>query len=130
MWFYVQTSGKLLDHRGKLISIGYSGNGNDRDHPASQEKVGRGPLPVGQYTIGPPHAPADHLGPLALPLWPATANHMFGRSGFFIHGDNTAMNHTASNGCIILPRQVRQLVSDSPDRVLQVVATDDQVHVV
>ena len=35
---------------------------------------------------------------------------MQGRSGFFIHGDNANMNHTASNGCIILGPAERQAI--------------------
>jgi hypothetical protein len=66
--------------------------------------------------------PPDHLGPVALPLTPDPGNEMFGRSAFFVHGDNAQMNHSASCGCIILPREVRVLISDSPDRVLLVTA--------
>ena len=39
-----------------------------------------------------------------------------------IHGDNPAANHTASDGCIILARPFRQMISASPDRALVVVA--------
>jgi hypothetical protein len=47
---------------------------------------------------------------------------MFGRSGFFIHGDNQAMNHTASEGCIILPHAARIAIASSGDRGLRVIA--------
>jgi hypothetical protein len=47
---------------------------------------------------------------------------MFGRDGFLIHGDNSAMNHTASEGCIILTRDIRQRISDSGDTQLTVIA--------
>jgi hypothetical protein len=38
---------------------------------------------------------------LATILDPDPANQMFGRAGFRIHGDNSAANHTASDGRII-----------------------------
>jgi hypothetical protein len=43
---------------------------------------------------------------------------MFGRSGFLIHGDNAEMNHTASDGCIILSHDIREQIDESEDRVL------------
>jgi hypothetical protein len=38
-----------------------------------------------------------------------------------MHGDNQAMNHTASHGCIIMPHSVRAMVAASNDRTLTVV---------
>jgi hypothetical protein len=43
-----------------------------------------------------------------------------GRAGFLIHGDNTAMDHTASHGCIILPRATRLTIDASDVRALVV----------
>ncbi len=120
-WTYVQTTG-ALSHDGEPIGTGYSGNTTGLNNPAAQGQVGIGPIPCGTYTIGPPHQPVDHLGPFALPLIPASTNEMLGRSGFFIHGDNTAMDHTASNGCIILVRPLRREIVYSDDKTLGVVA--------
>jgi hypothetical protein len=36
---------------------------------------------------------------------------MFGRSGFFCHGDNPAENQTASDGCIVAARPIREIVA-------------------
>ena len=55
-------------------------------------------------------------------LTPQSGTNTYGRDGFLIHGDNTAMNHTASHGCIILPRIVRAGIDASDDKVLEVVA--------
>jgi hypothetical protein len=55
-------------------------------------------------------------------LDPDPGNQMFGRDGFLIHGDNMAMNHTASEGCIILGRPIREQIADSADRVIVVTA--------
>jgi hypothetical protein len=78
-----------------------------------------GPIPCGLYSIG---IPVDNtsLGPFAIPLTPVESNQMFGRSGFYIHGDNQAMNQSASDGCIIAPRDLRHEIWDSGDRQLAV----------
>jgi hypothetical protein len=47
---------------------------------------------------------------------------MFGRFGFFMHGDNQLANHTASDGCIIMSHDIRALVAASPDNSLVVTA--------
>jgi len=59
-------------------------------------------------------------GPYVLPLTPSLNNQMFGRSGFLIHGDSVVNPGTASEGCIILPRAVRQQIWGAGDHVLQV----------
>src|SRR5271163_365720 len=98
MWTYHQKTGELFDPDGKLAATGYSGNGPDLNNPAAEVAIGHGPIPAGLYHIGAPHSPIDHLGRLAMPLIPEPTNHMYGRSGFFLHGDNEMMNHTASDG--------------------------------
>jgi hypothetical protein len=121
-WTYSQTDGKLYDPDGKLAGIGYSGNGSDLDNPKGQGDIGHGPIPQGLWTIG---IFGEHpvLGPLSAPLVPIPGNDMDGRDGgFYIHGDNEAMNHSASDGCIILARTIRQAVAASQDRLLNVVA--------
>jgi hypothetical protein len=120
-WNYVQKTG-AVSHDGVHFTNGYSGNTDGFNNPAMQNVVGVGPVPCGTYRIGPPHQPIDHLGPEALPLVPGPENNMFGRSGFFIHGDNQAMNHTASNGCIILGPTFRKAIVESRDTTLVVVS--------
>jgi hypothetical protein len=58
-------------------------------------------------------------------LVPDPRNVMHGRGSFLIHGDNAAMNHTASDGCIIMARPIRETIDASRDRELQVVADYD-----
>lgn len=120
MWTYHQSTG-VLTHDGETAGTGYSGNGEGMNNPAMQDVRGHGPLPAGSYTIGAPLDPPDHLGPLAMPLTPAPANEMFGRSAFFMHGDNAAMNYSASDGCIVMARAIRQAVLGSGDTALTVV---------
>jgi hypothetical protein len=47
---------------------------------------------------------------------------MFGRFGFFIHGDSILNPGWASDGCVILGRMVRQRIAASGDPLLEVVA--------
>jgi hypothetical protein len=122
MWTYSQSTGNLTDRFGSVLGQGYSGNGSDLNNPAAEGVIGHGPIPQGAWEIGPF---SDHpvLGPISAPLTPAPSNDMDGRDGgFYIHGDNAQMNHTASDGCIILSRPLRQSIADSGDTSLQVVA--------
>ena len=120
-WIYEQASGKLLVNT-VFVGSGYSGHGTGLNDPASQQQHNVGPLPTGRYTIGGPHSPPDHLGPLAMPLIPDPSNQMFGRFGFFVHGDNGLGNQSASDGCIIMGPAIRSQVDRSDDRTLVVVS--------
>jgi len=119
-WSYSQSTG-ALSHNGEFIATGYSGIGDGLNNPADQDQPFVGPLPQGSYTIGAVEIDGGHLGPYVMPLDPQASNTMFGRDGFFIHGDNPAMNHSASNGCIVLPRVIRTLIAQSGDAELSVV---------
>lgn len=78
-----------------------------------------GPIPVGGYTIG-AAINSGKMGPLALPLQPDESNTMWGRDEFFVHGDSTPPG-TASEGCIIMPNAIRQMIMTSNCPRLQVV---------
>ena len=120
-WIYSQYTGGL-QHNAQHVGSGYSGHGTGLNNPSAQNQPNIGPIPQGHYKIGPAHQPLDHLGPLALPLYPDAANTMFGRFGFFIHGDNPQMDHTASDGCIVLSRPLREAIAASGDADLTVIA--------
>jgi hypothetical protein len=120
-WIYDQSSGNLSLNT-IYVGNGYSGNGGGLNNPAAQSQPNVGPIPIGTYTIGTAHTPPDHLGPLALPLYPSPSNTMFGRFGFFIHGDNQFENRTASDGCIIMAYEIRQQIASSNDTTLTVIA--------
>lgn len=118
-WLYVQTTGELFRPNGTLCGVGYSGRqGEARNNPAFQTVASTGPLPQGLYYLG---AEVDHpmLGPCAIPLLPNPANKMFGRSHFWVHGDN--VQHDASEGCIIMARPIRNELGMDKDGILQVV---------
>jgi hypothetical protein len=120
MWIYEQRTGRMT-HDGLLPSRGYSGHGEGYNNPEMESVANVGPIPKGTYTIEAPIEPGGHLGPCALPLVPDSVNQMFGRQGFYIHGDNVHLNHSASDGCIILGPDARHAIKISPDRRLQVV---------
>ena len=122
MWQYQQSTGQMTDPNGNVVATGYSGHNGGINDPSQQSSPNIGPLPQGNYTIGPAHTPPDHLGVFALPLYPDPNNTMFGRFGFFIHGDNQFMNQTASDGCIIMPLTVRESIANSGDNALTVIA--------
>jgi hypothetical protein len=43
------------------------------------------------------------------------------RSGFLIHGDNGRENQGASDGCVIMNRNVRNRIGNSGDNILRVI---------
>jgi hypothetical protein len=119
MWTYEQATGNL-SHDGQPVGTGYSGHDAGVDNPAMEGVSCTGPLPCGTYSIA---APVTHpkLGPIAMRLT-QTSGESFGRGGFFVHGDNSLGNESASEGCIILPRAVRMQIAASGDQALTVVA--------
>lgn len=125
-WTYEQLTGNLYDPSGAFIHSGYAGgdcgkNPQGVNNPAAQMIDRTGPLPEGMYTKGTP-VEGTALGAFAIPLIPDPANEMFGRGGFYIHGDNPHMNESASEGCIVMPPIIRHAFYSSPDPNLQVVA--------
>lgn len=120
-WTYSQKTGDL-EQDGTRIATGYSGAGEGKNNPDLQNIRNVGPIPVGDWTItGPPADTEDH-GPYVLRLAPAAGTETFGRSGFLMHGDSREHPGCASEGCVILPRPVREQVWKSNDRDLKVVA--------
>lgn len=119
-WVYDQSLG-TLSYGTYLAGSGYSGAGNGQNNPQMEMDANLGPIPQGQYQI---QAPVDdpHMGPYALELLPTGGQNMYGRSGFFIHGDSVEHPGSASEGCIIMPRAVREQIWESGDTLLQVVA--------
>lgn len=128
MFVYEQSSGKFSQD-GVYLVTGYSGwddgdnipePGEGKNNPDAQAVKNVGPIPVGQYNIGPVY---DHptKGPVVMRLTPKVGTEAFGRSAFLIHGDSVHAPGTASHGCIILPRKIRERVAASGDTDLEVV---------
>ena len=119
MWTYDQKTG-VLTKDGETIGEGYSGFEQGKNNPDMEKVENVGPIPKGKYEIGTPHDTQSH-GPHVMALSPAAGTETFGRSGFLIHGDAIADPGTASHGCIILPRTVRDKISGSGDCEIEVV---------
>lgn len=117
-WRWDQSAGELT-RDGVLVSRGYSGAGRGKNNPALQKLPGIGPIPAGRWRITERYN-SPNVGPAALKLEPV-GHDAFGRSAFRIHGDSIAAPGTASHGCIILPRAVRDRIWGSGDRDLEVV---------
>ena len=120
MWTYRQSTGELSSN-GELLESLTADAGVGLNNPALQDVANVGPLPQGSYRIGAPYTDPTR-GPLVMHLVPAAANLMFGRAGFLIHGDNAQLNHTASEGCIVLARTFREVIALSADRQLTVIS--------
>lgn len=118
-WKWDQSAGELT-RDGVLISKGYSGAGRGKNNPAMQALVAVGPIPAGHWLITGRYNSAN-VGPAALILDPRPGTQTFGRSAFRIHGDSIRAPGTASHGCIILPRAIRDRIWASGDRSLEVV---------
>lgn len=115
-WVWDQSDGRLY-RNGKSVAVGYSGKGAARNNPAMQNVRATGPIPQGKWFIGKPKRSA-RTGPHVMDLTP-DGHDAFGRSAFQIHGDNAT--GTASSGCIILPRAIREMISNSGDNRLTVI---------
>lgn len=94
-----------------VIGRGYAGNGAGLNNPDACDQKMVGPLPCGLYEILSAVDKPESVGAFALPLAPDPSNEMFGRGSFYIHGDNPAMNETASDGCIVTSRDVREMIA-------------------
>jgi hypothetical protein len=124
MW-YVDSNGAGLD----LVGIGYSGRGIDINNPASQNLVGRGPLPEGAYELAPMRNNvltrsdgSTWTANDSMRLIPDGTNVMFGRTNFLIHGGSYSPGPlTSSQGCIILRASERRLIGSSGLSTLRVI---------
>lgn len=119
-WKWDQSAGEL-SRNGAFVSKGYAGRGKGINNPAAQGEVGIGPVPRGHWRIGEPYD-SDNTGRYTLALVPQPGTDTLGRSQFRIHGDNSKLNQSASHGCIILPRVIRQRIWASGDHEIEVVA--------
>lgn len=93
------------------FASGYAGRPRFRNDPSKVDRKSEGPLPPGKYRMRViPHP--RFAGP-AVELTPELGNFLFGRSGFWIHGDNP--EHDASSGCIVVDRNTRLAIASLID---------------
>lgn len=119
-WRWDQSAGEL-SHDGKFVARGYSGFGIGKNNPDLESKVGTGPIPTGHWKFEQPRDRPHTVGPYAMPLTALPGTDTHGRSAFMCHGDSARKPGQASHGCIILPRNVRELIWNSKDHYLEVV---------
>ena len=124
-WEYAQSTGKLTyvsDATGKRYEIGtgYSGKGEGLNNPLRAFRKNEGPIPQGDWKISEAFKHKSK-GSVVMKLSSAASEQAYGRSEFLIHGDNDAMNKTASEGCIILDKSIRDRIAKSKDKNLKVV---------
>lgn len=103
------------------IEDGYSGFGPGKNNAAMESVHNVGPIPRGDWSIVSLELETTAHGPYVLVLAPCENTNTYGRSEFRIHGDSLAHPGAASEGCIILPRAVRERVWESGDKQLTVV---------
>ena len=125
MFNYSQPTGRLSED-GTLVGTGYSGFGDDKNVDADQSIPNLGPIPVGEYEMSEPYTDPEK-GVLCFRLTPKPGNQMYGRSGFLLHGDSISHPGAASHGCIVMGHAIRQVVADSGDRDLTVVACEELI---
>jgi RHS repeat-associated protein len=121
-WEYNNQTGQLSQN-GNVVGYGYSGHGLGVNNPAMQGVDSVGPIPNGTYTIGPQQlnvTGAKKQLPASMRLVPFSSNDMQGRKGFLIHGDNPKGDQSASEGCPIFDKDIRDLIGSSGDNVLDV----------
>jgi RHS repeat-associated protein len=114
---YQQSTGNLTCTANGNQTINYNGYaGRDvpggvqgRNNPTAQNVSNVGPIPAGNYTIGPSFQ-HRRAGVATRRLTPDANNNMQGRSGFLIHGNNA--ENDASEGCIIMPRAIRDTLNN------------------
>jgi hypothetical protein len=120
MWEYHQRSGALA-RSGVIIGHGHSGHGSGLNAPDHEAEPGIGPIPRGRWRIAAFTDDHPHLGPFVAALSPV-GHAAHGRSEFFMHGDNKSGNRSASHGCIVANRALRDAIAASGDTDLMVLA--------
>ena len=111
--YHQKTAAILLD--GAILCqypSSYSGFGPGLNNPAMETIPDVGPIPRGKWGIARWEATHGTKGPQVAILCPDGWD-AHGRSDFLIHGDNRDGNNTASHGCIIAPRWVRDKLQAS-----------------
>lgn len=117
---YKQATGEFRQYaQPNALGYGYAGHGEGKNNPAMEGVHNIGPLPRGEYRIGPAQK-HKHLG-LAMYLTPKDLHKMLNRGGFFIHLENPAHPGESSEGCPVVSFVLFKLIADSGDHDLKVV---------
>jgi len=118
-WTYHQRTG-ILERENTKFTGAYAGKDAGKNNPDMQTVPDVGPLPRGSYRIGHPRH-STRVGHFAMPLTPLGGTNTFGRSAFYIHGDNPAHIGDSSFGCIVIGLRQRRAIWASGDHRVDVV---------
>ncbi|MGH9515817.1 MAG: RHS repeat-associated core domain-containing protein [Terriglobales bacterium] len=114
---YYQDTGHLVctDDAGNTVvdGSGYSGHGIGINNPDQDGVKDTGPIPGGDWNVRPCINDPGGLGPTVCPIDPLPWTDTKNRGGFYVHGDNSSENQSASEGCIIMPPDVRQVINNA-----------------
>lgn len=116
------SAGQISDSALTFVGHAYSGAPGYVNDPSKEAIKRCGPIPEGLWNIGSPVIDGGHLGPFILPLTPAEGTMTYGRGGFWIHGDNSEHDESASEGCIIASPDLRKMIAMDADHALTVEA--------
>lgn len=117
---FQQTTGKVWIDGALQKQVAYSGHGEGVNNPELEAVHMVGVIPSGLWRIG-TWVDHPHLGKIVAALLPISVPNLSGRSGFFIHGDNQLVNHTGSDGCIVMDPVLRAAVKKSSAQFLEVI---------
>lgn len=110
-FLYKQITGEFFHALGasnhQLLAVGHSGFGVGFNDPVSQTLDRVGPIPRGVYVCQRMRL-SRRVGAKAIPLIPWETNHMFGRTGFYICGEENGP--ASGEGHIVVPASVRDLI--------------------
>ncbi len=113
-WRWDQSAG-TLSHNGKAVGKGYAGHGEGKNNPAMQDVRSVGPIPAGLWRMV-SVKDSPKTGQFTIVLMPEPGTDTRGRSEFRIHGDSRKAPGTASEGCIILNRTIRETIWASREK--------------
>jgi len=120
VWTYSQKSG-IIYKNCLPVGVGYSGSSYGLNNPEKQHVQKIGPIPRGVWKIISWYDKTDKFGPIVARLEPSNKEMALGRSGFLIHGDNSKGDKSASSGCIILNRNLREAIKNSKETEIAVI---------
>lgn len=113
---YAQLTGHI-ELNNSLLGVGYSGHASGLNNPDDEAIPDIGPIPRGEWRIARWDDHHGDKGPQVAVLEPVEHD-AHGRTGFLIHGDNSALDHTASRGCVIAARTIRDALRSSGEMQL------------
>jgi len=105
-WVWKQAAGELW-RDGKLVAAGYSGAPGHKNKTESEGLKGAGPIPRGRWQMFYVYVAGHRLGQYAIALRPV-GHKALGRNDFMVHADSIRNPGAASQGCVILPLEIRR----------------------